>query len=487
MEQCLMPKKHHYVLFSLLLFLVIFARFFFVLDRYPFVNAIDEPLLNQPAISYHDGHSLMWAPAPHAPYENELWFYHGPFYPRFQTFTFRMLGVSEFSSRLPQYLASSLAILALSLVLICSDLPKTGVLLLIVWLGDRSSIEVLLARPEGIAFLALSGAFVVLVRRQSLPHWLVAFLAGLCTSLAAGFHPRACVFVLGAFVFLAVDIGLSAFRRFIPFFVLGVAIPVSLILWCAVPVSRAVPDIRAALTQLAWHAHLGKTSNFVHLREGFTGYRWSCPWVWAVGLATAAVTCAAFARRKPLHRVALAATCFAFCGLITFLTSLTMFPPYLVYLSVWPVIAVMAQIESGSPQRRFYRVIAAVLLVAWFPSMGWNLLRTREAYKFHSALSTAHLAGELALTVPPEAPLMVSGDLYIAARSSVRKPFIVRQASSPSDWPCDAWLAVTTAAVVPWNVAQLPGRVVRVSNENLFPGFPYSPKLTILTPCQGFY
>src|ERR1035441_7783302 len=146
MEQCLMPKKHHYVLFSLLLFLVIFARFFFVLDRYPLINAIDEPVLNQPAISCHDGHSLLWAPAPHAPYENELWFYHGPFYPRFQIFTFRILGVSEFSSRLPQYLASSLAILALSLVLICSDLPKTGVLLLIVWLGDRSSIEVLLAR-----------------------------------------------------------------------------------------------------------------------------------------------------------------------------------------------------------------------------------------------------------------------------------------------------------------------------------------------------
>jgi len=87
-----MLKKHHYIQFSLLLFLVIFARFFFVLDRYPLVNAIDEPALNQPAISYHDGHSLLWAPAPNAPYENELWFYHGPFYPRFQTFTFRILG-----------------------------------------------------------------------------------------------------------------------------------------------------------------------------------------------------------------------------------------------------------------------------------------------------------------------------------------------------------------------------------------------------------
>jgi len=307
MELCLTLKKHHYVLFSGLLFLVIFARFFFVLDRYPLVNAIDEPMLNQPAISYLDGHSLLWAPAPHAPFENELWFYHGPFYPRFQTFTFRILGISEFSSRLPQYLASSLAIFALSLVLIYSGLPKTGVLLLIVWLGDRSSIEVLLARPEGIAFLALAGAFVVLVRRQCIPQGLVAFLAAFCTALAAGFHPRACVFVLGAFVFLAVDMGLSAFRRFIPFFVLGVAIPVSLILWCAVPVSRALPDIHAALTQLAWHAHLGKANNFVHLRTGFTGYRWSCPWVWAVALATVAVTCAAFARRKPLHPVALAA------------------------------------------------------------------------------------------------------------------------------------------------------------------------------------
>jgi len=164
-----------------------------------------------------------------------------------------------------------------------------------------------------------------------------------------------------------------------------------------------------------------------------------------------------------------------------FLTSITMHPPYLVFLTVWPVIAVMAQIESGSSQRRLFRVIAAVLLVAWLPSMGWNMMRTREAYKFYSALSTAHLADELAATIPPEAPLMVSGDLYIAARSPTRKPFIVRQASPPSEWPCDAWLALTTSAEVPWNVSQLPGRVVHVSNENLFPGFPYSPKLTILT------
>jgi hypothetical protein len=82
---------------------------------------------------------------------------------------------------------------------------------------------------------------------------------------------------------------------------------------------------------------------------------------------------------------------------------------------------------------------------------------------------------------------MVSGDLYIAARSSHRKPIIGRQATLPSEWPCDAWLALTTPAEIQWSVAQLPGRVVRVSNEDLFPGFPYSPKLTILTPCQSFH
>jgi hypothetical protein len=162
-----------------------------------------------------------------------------------------------------------------------------------------------------------------------------------------------------------------------------------------------------------------------------------------------------------------------------------MFPPYLVYLTVWLVIAVMAQVESGSSQRRFYQVIAALLLVTWLPSMGWNLLRTREAYKFHSALSPAHLTDELAANVPPQAQLMVTGNLYIAARSSSHKLFIGRRASSPSEWPCDAWLALTTPAEIQWSVAQLPGREVRVSNEDLFPGYPYSPKLTILTPCQS--
>jgi hypothetical protein len=300
MESGPMLKKHHYIQFSLLLFLVIFARFFFVLDRYPLVNAIDEPALNQPAISYHDGHSLLWAPAPNAPYENELWFYHGPFYPRFQTFTFRILGISEFSSRLPQYLASSLAILALSLVLIYSGLPKTGVLLPIVWLGDRSSIEVLLARPEGIALLALAGAFVVLVRRQCLSQWLVVFLAGFCTALAAGFHPRACVFVIGAFVFLAAGSGTERIPPFHPAFRPGRRYSSLLypLVRCSGFTRRARYSSRDDATGMACSPGAMR-NNFGTPSQGFHGFRWSCPWVWAVALATVAVTCAAFARRKP--------------------------------------------------------------------------------------------------------------------------------------------------------------------------------------------
>jgi len=108
------------------------------------------------------------------------------------------------------------------------------------------------------------------------------------------------------------------------------------------------------------------------------------------------------------------------------------------------VIAVMAQIESGSSQRRFYRVIAAVLLVAWLQA--WmDIMRTREAYKFYSALSPAHFVCRTGRYRSPEAPLMVSGDLYIAA--ALRPQAVIgRQASSPSDWPCDAWLALTTPA-----------------------------------------
>ncbi len=472
-----------YAAFSLFLFAIILVRFLFVLDRYPPANPIDETLFSQPAINYLDGHGFRFALSPDAPHANELWFYHAPFFPRFQVLTFSTLGISQFSSRLPQYLASSLAVLLLSLVLIRSNLPIAGIVLPVAWLGDRSSIEVVLGRPEGVALLALAAAFVAVARRDRWGLPLAASASGFFTLLASGLHPTNCVFAAGAFLILAADAGLSRLPRLILFFALGAALPIACILWCA------APDFRAALAQLSWCAHLGyKKHGLGRLLNGFAGYYWSRYWVWAVGAVTVALVLDSLVRRRQTaNQVSNTAVWFSLCGLLTFAVSVIMLPPYLVYWSVWPVIALATRIESGSragSSRRLYMALACVFVLAWIPSFAWNAVRTREAYRFHSALDPAPVRATLMSAIPRDAHLMVSGDLFMTGRHVTRDVGTIAPYSRSSDWPCDAWLALTDGAAQRWSAGEMPKRAIYVPAQSFFPNSPFTRKMTIFTPCR---
>src|SRR5271166_1927526 len=99
-----------------------FFAFVFYLARYP-PPYFDEGAYNQPAIRTLDGLSFNWPMAPSAPYGTLVWAYHGPFFPHLQMLTFRLLGVSEFASRIPQVAAAFLGILLLCGILIRSGCP----------------------------------------------------------------------------------------------------------------------------------------------------------------------------------------------------------------------------------------------------------------------------------------------------------------------------------------------------------------------------
>lgn len=81
-----------------LVLLIGFCSFLPYLDRYP-EPLFDEAVFNNPAVRVHDGRSFEWPLTASAPYGNVVWAYHGPFHPRLQVLTMRLLGVSQFACR----------------------------------------------------------------------------------------------------------------------------------------------------------------------------------------------------------------------------------------------------------------------------------------------------------------------------------------------------------------------------------------------------
>ena len=116
-------------------------------------------------------------------------------------------------------------------------------------------------------------------------------------------------------------------------------------------------------------------------------------------------------KRKPLTVIGtdllLAA---AFCGAaLIFLEKSSLFPYYIVYFSVWPIMCIAILTER---YRRQFQPVAIILAVVWCSSAAWNLLRLREAATFHAQLSHRALIAELKKEVPSNATIVTSSALY---------------------------------------------------------------------------
>ena len=120
-----------------------------------------------------------------------------------QVATFTVLGVSDFSCRLPEYLSAYLAVGLLCEFLIGRGLALAAIALAIAWVGDRSSLEVLYGRMDGIALLFLAASYVSLVRTLNRPSWSRGAMCGLSLGMAAGFHPVTVTFGVAAAALLA--------------------------------------------------------------------------------------------------------------------------------------------------------------------------------------------------------------------------------------------------------------------------------------------
>jgi hypothetical protein len=87
----------------------------------------------------------------------------------------------------------------------------------------------------------------------------------------------------------------------------------------------------------------------------------------------------------------------------------TMYPYYIVYFSLWPMLC-MVMLAEG--HWRKFRPLTIVLAIIWCSSATWNLLRLREAIYNYPQLSKRFLFAELKDNVPDDAEIVTTPELY---------------------------------------------------------------------------
>ncbi|HUB81504.1 MAG TPA: hypothetical protein VMB03_22045 [Bryobacteraceae bacterium] len=462
-----------------------FLAFAVYLDRYP-APYFDEGAYNQPALRTLDGLSFAWPMAASAPYGKLVWAYHGPFYPRLQEVTFRVLGVSGFAARIPNLAAACLGILLLCGILIRAGYRWSAVLVAIAWLGDRSLVEALYGRMDGLTLLFL------VCTLAAFTGWLASrgngalFWTGLFAGTALGFHPSTLTTVIGigAVVLFLARVGK---RRQILYFAAGLAIP------GAVWLAFLAPYFRESLVQFRWHLHHAKHVDFLgSLTHMISVLRWSRYWAVALMAVTLLLLLPTAAARlwkcrsegRVAQPVVLAASLFAVCGLAVLFAS-PMWPYYLIPFSVWPVTAAVTMVETEGLRYKPALAAVALLAVGWLPSAAWNAMRWREARLFYPKMDPASFVERVRAVIPPNARFEVSPEFFILVRpiahDAVKPPL-----SKPTDLPPDEWLVMSENELDQLGGEQAPGfreRKVLYSGL-LFPGTAAGGTMTIFSPVQ---
>jgi hypothetical protein len=433
---------------SFLVLLAGWGRFALLLGRYP-QPYFDEGVYNVPAIRAAEGRGFAWSMSPQAPFGQTIWAYHGPFFPRLQAVMFRLFGVSQFICRFPQSLCTLLA-----LCLLCALLIKTGYRwaalgLAVVWLGDRSSLEILYGRMEGIAFLLLAVSFVSLVYFFRHPSPWCAAVTALPVATAVGFHPATLIFLAG--VALAVFAYAPRAKRLKTWlsFALGAALPFLAMGW------MYAGHFSQALQQFMWHQRIAvrgtKADNLRNLIRVLSLSRY-----WALALGAIAifvllpflVRCILLNRNAPASpylTIPRLASLYSVLGLAV-VCSVSSFPYYLIYFTVWPVIAVLALCEHPAEKASRRVAVGALLLatLAWLPSLFYNTMRCREAWLYYRALDTSAFVARISAVVPREEfPRVLGSPEWFIAGRPINPDFARPPLARADELPADAWLVIS--------------------------------------------
>jgi hypothetical protein len=467
--------------------LIGFCSFLPYLNSYP-EPFFDEAIFNNPAVRVHDGHSFEWPLATVTPYGNLVWAYHGPFYPRMQVLTMRLLGVSQFACRLPQYAAAFAAVGILCWLLYGRGLQWGALGLAICWLGDRSLIEALYGRMDGLALLCLALAFVAFVKALETKTMWPVFWSGLGAATAVGFHP--CTAPFAAMLIAAYLWRLPGRRlRALCLLAVAAAIPALLVL------ATVAPHFREALAQFLFHRRTAAANPMLRLAMALNWSRYWCVALLCVSGVLAIPVLAVSLKpvkdeNRPESNLFLAASLYSIAALVSLAgtaATTALYPYYFIYLSVWPVVAVIAALEQRADRlwiRRAGLVCLTLLAVAWIPSAMWNLMRWREAALYVRGSLSQAFERQVRAVVPPGAELKISAELFIVGRSlgpdAVRAPY-----DNALRLPSSAWLALIGKDIARLDGLEAPGLGERpiVYRGSLYPWIAkYSDSLIILGP-----
>jgi hypothetical protein len=415
---------------SYLLILVSFCSHVFALDRYP-MPYVDEAFFYYPAIRALEGHGLNYRTHSQEPYGDIVFSLHAPFFPRTQAAAFFLLGISQFACRFTPYLAAHLAILLLCQFLLRVGLFRSAVVVAVAWLGDRSNWHILYGRPEGVCMFFEVAGFVALVRAITKPSLWAAFLTGLLLGIGVGFHPVTAPLPLCACILLPLLVRQHKLKALLSLAAGGLA---SI---CLIFLSLSPYPVES-VQQFLWgqryggdvHTSLTRPQQWVDLIEALGQSKY-----WFLGLCLVTLLLlvplilVARSRAKSLgdvtrETVFIVAAAFAVFMLLVglvLLAGVAIQPYYLVYFTVWPVVALAVYVEgnwlSGWPRLVLYAACAA-LFTCWLPSLRFNVQRFRELVACYHDLDPNPVARQLAGAIPEGALVTGGPEFTLFARKA---------------------------------------------------------------------
>jgi hypothetical protein len=365
--------------------------------------------------------------------------------------------------------------------------------LAVFWLGDRSLLEALYGRMDGPALLCLALAFVAFVRALDTQTMWPVFWSGLCAATAVGFHP--CTAPFAAIMTAAYLWRLPGRRlRVLCLLTASAAIPALLVL------ANVAPHFREAAEQFFYHRQLTRLPKFGNRVANLVpGLGWARYWGVALVCISGALAIPALAtllrpgkdQSKPASgSLFLAASLFSIAALAALagtaaLTAL--FEHRIIYLSLWPVVAVIAALDQRGDQlwiRRAGLVCLTLLTIAWLPSAMWNLMRWREASSFARGSLTQAFEQQVRKVVPPGAEVKISPELFIVGHSL--GPGAVRLTHDTAlELPSSAWLVLIDSDIKHLGGLEAPGLHGRpiVLRGSLYPWIAnFADSLIILGP-----
>jgi len=378
------------------------------IDRYPLFY-VDDAFFNFPAIRAAHGEQLLYKVSKDAPFADEVWAYHGPFYPNLQAVSFRLFGTNQATARFPDFLAGWIAVLLLNLFLIQRGYNFAPLIFAFFWTGDRATQELMYGRMDGLALLCLAGAFIFTEKTWKSSRCGYALIVGILLGLACSFHPISWAFGVAASIIIISKMRLSGLASIVS----GICLTVPVDLWCW------HFDIGHALTQFFWHARLQR-SDSIH-QAFFTlvsVLRWSRYWFLALLIFTVFYLLpvawremcrvrAGNADDRSIHLIMVAL--FALAGLLCIFRT-SVHPYYLIFFTVWPILGIAMLIEiHGRRSLPFF----ALGLMIWSSSCLWNLFRVRESIIYHSQLSHNYIVQIIQRGVPTESSIVTTPELYI--------------------------------------------------------------------------